>query len=426
MIRERHQLAAFLNMGLGKTAATLTALLDLGMPRTLVVAPAQVTNLGVWEREAGAWEHLAGLRLSPLTHGVEGRRLALATASEIEVVSYNNFAWLCDAVDLEARYQAIVFDELSKMKTPGATWFKRMRTRSGKIPIRVGLTGSPLGNHLKDIWGELYAVAGDKPLGSSMIRFLMTYFTAIPIGEHVSMWTPNFGAAELIFERIRPWAFSLDSSAVRLPEVIPNPVFVELPRNVRAMGDEMAHELKTKLASGVELITISSGVRAQKWRQMAGGAVYVDGGEWEAVHDGKLDALGLALDELQGEPALIGYWYRHERERILDRFPQAKELDEDSMEEWNAGKIEMLLIHPASAGHGLNLQHGGHNLIWFTLPWSWELYTQTCGRLARPGQKSGFVVSTALCAGSADAAVLQALHEKSVGESNLMSTVRIT
>lgn len=421
------QTAAFVQMGLGKTIGTLTALLDRGMPRTLVVAPARVAELDVWGQEARRWGHTAGLHVRRIVGDPKTRRWKLADVStDIDVISYNNFAWLCDEVDLGQRYGAIVFDELSKMKTPGATWFKRMRTRTPRIPIRYGLTGTPVGNHLIDVWGEMYAVALDEPLGPSKVQYAMQYFTAIPVNEHARMWVPNYGAEELIFKRIRPWCFSLNpGDAPPLPGVVPNPISVELPAEVRRLGDELTHELRARLASGEDLVAISSGTRAQKFRQLAGGAVYLDEERWEEVHGAKLAALGEVLDELQGQPVLIGYWYRHERERILREFPQVRELNALNVELWNQGKVEAMLIHPASAGHGINLQGGGHNITWFTVPWSWEMYSQTCARLARHGQRSRFVMSHVLCAGAADVAVLQALHEKKWTDQRLKDYVEV-
>lgn len=420
------QTAAFVQMGLGKTISTLTALVDQGMPKTLVVAPARVAELDVWGQEARRWEHTKDVRVARLVGPQRKRRDMLKVNADVEVVSYNNFTWLADELDLDAHYEAIVFDELSRMKHPGSTWFKRMRTRTSEIPIRYGLTGTPIGNHLIDLWGEMYAVALDKPLGGSKVQYAMQYFTAIPVNEYAKMWVPNFGADELIFDRIKPWCFSLDpKDAPPLPGVTPNPVFVEVPREVQRMSDELAHELRTRLHSGEELVAITAGTRALKFRQMASGAVYTSGESWEEIHRGKLDALREVLDELQGEPTLIAYWYRHERERILREFPGVRELTAENVEAWNRGEVEAMLIHPASAGHGINLQYGGHNIVWFTVTGVWEWYAQTCARLARHGQVSPFVMAHVLCAGAADLAVLQSLHEKYELDRKLLDRVEV-
>lgn len=425
----RKQVAAFVPTGLGKTISTLTALVDLGSPKTLVVAPARVVEMDVWGKEARAWDHTCRNAVCPLVGGPVDREILLASSeAEVEVISYNLLPWLCEAVDLEKRYGAIVFDELSMLKHPGSTRFKRVRTRTMEIPIRIGLTASPRGNHLRDLWGEMYAVAGEKPLGPSKVQFDMTYFTAYPIAENVSGWTMNHGAEELIFERIKPWAFSLDPADAPKWPIHVNPVHVPLPKYVEDLSKRLAQELEIKLASGTDLIALSAGSRVSKLRQMAGGAVIADTvtGEWEEIHDEKLAALEEVIEGLQGEPALVAYWYKHERERILKRFPQARELKSRADEEaWNRGEIEMLLVHPASVGHGINLQFGGHNIVWFTIPWSYEMWQQTNGRLPRPGQVSPFCMATVLLAGETDRAVLGSLTEKRDGQDRLIKAVEL-
>lgn len=420
---ERKQVAEFVPVGMGKTICAETALLDLGMPRSLVVAPPRVARR-VWTDEAAAWEHTKDIRVNVLAGTPEQRAIRIMHRSDIDVISYELFPWLCDQVDLEKRYGAVVWDELDKMKSANATRFKRMRTRTEKIPIRFGLTGTPVGNHYLNLWGEMFAVAGEKPLGPSKVLYAMQYFTAYEITEYVKGWSLNYGADGLIQERIKPWTFSLDpADAPKLPPIKFNPIHVELPKAARDLSDELARELRVQFANGAELIALSNTVRAEKVRQMAGGAVYLNDGEtWEPVHEEKLDALGDLIDELQGEPLLVFYWYRHELDRILKRFPQAQKLDEDR---WNRGEQEVAVAHPGSAGHGLNLQFGGHNLAFYTLPWSWIMFSQSCGRLPRPGQKSPFVMGHVLLAGEADLAVFQLLDELKQLQDDLLLAVRI-
>ncbi len=413
--------AAFLNMGLGKTRSTLEALRQMKAFPALVVAPVRVAKT-VWKEEAAKWG--TGLEVVPLVGTGGERKKALAAGADIFTISYENLVWLMEEVDCDARFRAVVWDELSKMKHPGTRRFKLMRHRMMEIPVRIGLTGTPQGNRLEDLWGEMFAVAGAEPLGPSKVQFLMQYFHAIPMGEHAKRWDPNPGAQELIHERIKPWAFSLDASkAPPLPEVKVNVIEVELPRAVRELSDRLAKDLQVQLASGEDLVALSGGAVAQKVRQMAGGAVYLTtGGPWETVHDEKINALEEVVEELQGEPVLVFYWFQHERERILKRFPQAADLD---IETWNRRGQEIALAHPASAGHGLNLQTGGHNICWYTLPWSLELWQQANGRLARHGQPSPFVMAHVLLAGAADLAVLHALREKEAGQTALLDTVRL-
>lgn len=424
---ERPKVAGFLNMGLGKTVCTLTSLVDRGMPRTLVVAPARVVEMDVWGKEAGAWEHLRGVRVNSLVGLGTRRRQLMREGADIEVISYNLFRWLADEVDLERRYGAIVFDELTKMKSPGAGWFKYMRTRTPKIDIRIGLTGSPRPNHLHELWGQMFAVGLEEPLGGSKVQFLMQYFSAYEVAEHVKAWSPNFGAEEMILEKIKPWAFHLDPEDAPRWGLRVNPIEVPLPREIAKLSEDLAKELHVGLASGHDLIALSASARATKIRQMAGGAVYLDPvtQEWERIHDCKLDALEEVIEGLQGEPALVCYWFKHEKERILERFPQAREFSKESAEAWCEGKVEMLLVHPASVGHGLNLQTGGHNLVWFTVPHSHEMWEQTNARLGRPGQVSPFIMANVLVAGAVDLAVLAMLEEKREGQDRVKRAVLI-
>jgi hypothetical protein len=424
-IVESEQIAAFVNMGLGKTISTLTALLEMDAFPALVVAPARVAR-NVWRQEAAKWEHTKHLEVVRLTGDAKSRLADLQTPAHIFVISYENLIWLMENYDM-GQFKAIVWDELSKMKHPGARRFKLMRNRMMDIPIRIGLTGTPVGNHLIDLWGEMFTVAGEKPLGPSKVQFAMQYFTAIPVGEHAKMYLPQAGAQEMIFERIKPWCFSLDpSDAPKLPPVVVNEIELELPKKARDLSAELARELRVELDSGAELLALSSGTVAQKVRQMASGAVYTDlEGRWEEIHTAKLDALEDVLDELQGEPVLCFYWYKHERERILKRFPQARELSDFTLDAWNKRKVELMIAHPASAGHGLNLQGGGHNVVWFTLPWSLELWQQSNGRLARHGQASQSVMAHVLLAGDTDDAVLSVLRSKDQMQQALLDHVRI-
>lgn len=420
-IKDDPCVAAFVGIGYGKTGGTLTALVDMGMPKTLVVAPKRVAKR-VWNAEAAIWEHTKSVRVNSLlgdgyaTLPPDKRLIRLMHKSDIDVISYDLFKWLTEQVNVNKYYQAIVWDELDKMKTPSAGWFKAMRYHTEEIPIRIGLTGEPTGNSYRNLWGEMFAVAKDKPLGPRFVDFLMTYFTAYPVAENVKAWALNYGAAEKILSRIKPWAFSIDSKdAPPLPPVQVNPIYIDLPKYVKDLSAELARELRVWMKSGVELEALSTSTLATKVRQMAGGAVYIDlakgFGPWEEVHTEKLDALEDIVDELQGKPVLVFYWFKHELARLLKRFPQARvikgKLEED---EWNAGKIEIGLMHPASAGHGLNLQFGGFNQVWYTLPWSWIFYSQANGRLPRPGQLSPFVMSHCLLAGDADTAILEALR----------------
>lgn len=415
----------FMGIGTGKTISALTALVDRGMPKTLTVAPMRVARR-VWSEEAALWEHTKDVRVNNLMGTPAQRLIRLSHRSDMDVISYELLEWLAATVNLNKYYQAIVFDEGQKMKTAGASRFKRMRYDAMQIPIRMLLTGHPVGNHYKDLWAEMFAAAGELPLGPSKVLYLMQYFTAYEIDEYVKGWGLNYGADKLIHERIKPYAFSLDPALTNKWEIKFNPVTVDLPKKVYTLAEELERELRVQLASGFELLALSSSARSMKIRQMAGGAVYTEPGRWEEIHTEKLDALEDKIDELQGEPVLVAYWYQHELERILKRFPDARVLrtrkDED---DWNARKVEIMCIHPASAGEGLNLQFGGHNIIWFTLPWSFNFFSQLNGRLPRPGQKSPYIMISALLAGPVDAYVLQYLREQEKADRATREAVQI-
>ena len=421
-------------MGLGKTAIALDALVQLKPKRTLVVAPAKVVERGVWELEAEAWGHIAHLRVIPLLGDPDTRRRMLGEGADVEVVSYENLVWLLGERAL-GDYDAIIFDELSKMKSCSSARFKAVRKCLDDVPIRFGLTGSPVGNHLLDLWGEMYAVAGEAPLGSSFSRYREQYF--VPVNpyapRHMMTWElrrPEDEAA--IHARIRPHAYALDErlAADLLPELRVSEVHVELPAKVRKLGDDLTERCVAELESGVSLVAANRSVASAKLRQLASGAVYTDPLDetkpWEELHDLKLGMLREALDEQQGAPVLCFYWYQHERTRILAAFPEARTADDaGALDAWDRGEVPLLLAHPQSAGHGLNLQHGGSTVVWFSLPWSHELWEQGNGRLVRRGQRSPFVGCVVLSVGDMDAYVLEVLRDKGATQSRLARAVQV-
>lgn len=433
-----NQLMLLLEPGYGKTATTLTALRDLGAWPALVVAPARIAKR-TWAQEAAAWEHLRNVQVTGITGPPERRRRLLGEDSHVEVVSYENLFWLSEEVSLNRRYAAIVFDELSKMKSAGTKRFTRLRApKSGcmGIPVRVGLTGTPVGNHLLDLWGETFMVAGAKALGPTFTDFREHYFEPTDYMQRVwALKGKETGdlalAARLekeIHLRVKPWAFVTEASAaVAIPPVVVNPIAIDLPASVARMHEELERELFTTLPSGDELEALSKSSVAMKLRQLASGAVFKDqfSEKWEEVHAEKLDALEDLLDELQGAPLLCFYWFTHERARLLKRFGKRARLIETPADEdaWNRGEVELGLAHPQSAAFGLNLQLGGHNVCWFALPFSWELFKQGNGRLARPGQLAARVNAHVLTCGQLDARVRLLLEEKARVEGALYASL---
>ncbi|HEU4440154.1 MAG TPA: SNF2-related protein, partial [Methylomirabilota bacterium] len=389
---ERKRLALFLAPGDGKTAVALTALADLEAWPALVAAPAAVAE-ATWRDEAARWDHLQNLEVVSVVGSAAERRRALHDGfAHVEVVSYENLKWLSDEVDLGARYRAIVFDELSKMKHPGTGRFRRLRARAERIPVRLGLTGTPVGNHLLDIWGEMYMVAGAAALGPRYGDFRDQFFEAK--GWKWKTYEPRPWAAKRVRELIAPFAYSLPPQPEARCELRVNELRVAMPAEAAALSERLVKELWATLPSGADLEALSASTVAVKLRQVSSGAVYLrppkaddpgGKGPWEEVHGAKLVALGELLDELQGEPLLVFYWFGHELERISAMLrrrgvPFRRLESASDVLEWNRGGLEVLLAHPQSGGYGLNLQGGGHHVAWFALPWSHELWTQANAR----------------------------------------------
>lgn len=421
-ITSRRQQAILIKPGLGKTSIALTALSDLGVSQTLLFAPASVVEMDVWGAEAARWEHLQSFTVVPVVGNPEERieifRETFGVKDCVLVLSYNNLVWFTQKFGrCPGRFGALVFDELSRMKAPGTKWFRAARTWLKDIPIRIGLTGTPVGNHLQDLWGEMYSVANVLPLGPTFGDFQREYFApAYRVTPSIWKWLPRPGAQALIQERCKPFAFSIAPTRGPVqPLVKVNEVTVTLPDRVKKLAEVFTKQLRVELESKEELLACSATVVAQKLRQFASGAVILDTvtGKWESLHDEKIKAVSELMEEQQGDPVLLFYNYIHEKERLQKRFPMARLLaTREDMEAWNRGEIELAISHPQSTGFGLNLQEGGSTICWYTLPWSVELWEQATARLARQGQRARYVTSHVLLAGGVDQMVLAALRNK--------------
>jgi SNF2 family DNA or RNA helicase len=363
----------------------------------------------------------------------KARDLSLMLGSEIEVISYDLFMWLTENTKPD-RYDAIIFDELSKMKHPGTKRFKRMKAWTKKIEIRIGLTGSPMGNHWTDVWGEMYTVAGEKPLGPTKEKYLETYFKQVPRGERYIWELRDDGSDNNIISRIRPYAFSIKKPpGIVIPETITVELPVELPQRLREQEARLRREFETELDSGTSLMALNQSKLAAQIRQFASGAIYTgetgDTSRWEVLHDKKVEALRNIVEEMQGEPLIVFTWFKHEARRLsqeFDAFIMGEHADKlSTVDLWNARKIPMLVLHPQGSGHGLNLQKGSSSVFWFTLPWSRELYDQGNGRLARLGQPDPFVTSYIPLAGPIDRRVWSAVMRKGENEKLLTDGVRV-
>ena len=422
-IRKRPNLLLFLKPGGGKTASTLTA----GPFPMLIVAPIRVCET-VWAQEAAEWEHLHRLQFS-LIRGTPCMRLKrLKQKSDVYLINYDLLSWLMGLSSEERGYldgedgplsglKMLVFDEVSMMKSPGSKRFRAIRRHLANVPRRLGLTGTPTGNSLMNLFGEAFAVASDKPFGGSYTRFKQSYFfTVDPQGF---IWRPKHDAKQRILARLKHWA-----AYIRIPpaaQVMENQIHVPLPPKARKAINELTVRLTTEIG-GRDILAMNDLALAGKLRQLCSGAVYTDlDGDWEELHEAKINALVDLVEELEGAPLLVFYEFQHELERIMDRIDGVRVLSNESIALWNEGRVPVLALHPQSGAHGLNLQHGGCDMVWTTIPWSWELWTQGIGRLARPGQRERVTVHTLVAGGTIDERVRAALTQHGLTETETLT-----
>ncbi len=421
--------AILLDMGLGKTVITLTAIFDLTLDsflirKVLVIAPLRVAR-DTWPSEIEKWEHLKGLSYSLVTGTAEERIAGLKAKAQIYIINRENVDWLVNKSGLPFDFDMLVIDELSSFKSHQAKRFKSLVKVRPKVKRVVGLTGTPASNGLMDLWAEFRLLDLGERLGRFIGRYREDFF--IPDkrnGQIVFSYKPRAGAEEEIYRRISDITISMKGSDyLKLPELIINKVEVKLSDKEAKILDTLKKELIAQVGDE-EISAINAAALSNKLLQMANGAVYGDEGEVVYIHDRKLDALEDLIEAANGKPVLIAYWFKHDLERIKRRFQVAKLDTPQSIKAWNDGDIALAAIHPASAGHGLNLQSGGSTLIWFGLTWSLELYQQTNARLWRQGQKDTVVIHHLLAKGTIDEQVMKALIKKETSQESLIDAVK--
>ena len=421
--------AILLDMGLGKTVITLTAIFDLTLDsflirKVLVIAPLRVAR-DTWPSEIEKWEHLKGLSYSLVTGTAEERIAGLKAKAHIYIINRENVDWLVNKSGLPFDFDMLVIDELSSFKSHQAKRFKSLVKVRPKVKRVVGLTGTPASNGLMDLWAEFRLLDLGERLGRFIGRYREDFF--IPDkrnGQIVFSYKPRAGAEEEIYRRISDITISMKGSDyLKLPELIINKVEVKLSDKEAKILDTLKKELIAQVGDE-EISAINAAALSNKLLQMANGAVYGDEGEVVYIHDRKLDALEDLIEAANGKPVLIAYWFKHDLERIKRRFQVAKLDTPQSIKAWNDGDIALAAIHPASAGHGLNLQSGGSTLIWFGLTWSLELYQQTNARLWRQGQKDTVVIHHLLAKGTIDEQVMKALIKKETSQESLIDAVK--
>ena len=427
---ERNPISAILlSMGLGKTVITLTAVNDLlydyfDVGKVLVIAPLRVCT-NVWKQETEKWAHLQGLKVS-VAVGTEWERLAAFNIkADIYVINRENTQWLIEKSGVPFDFDMLVIDEISSFKNHQSKRFRSLMKVRPRVKRVVGLTGTPSSNGLVDLWAQFRLLDMGQRLGRFIGKYRTDYFLPDKRnGQVIFSYKPLPNAEERIYDRIKDITISMNATDhLKMPELLIVEHKVKLSATELERYDELKRDLVLTLTGG-EVTAANAAALSGKLCQMANGAVYGDEGEVIEIHDRKLDELEDLIEAANGKPVLVAYWFKHDRNRILKRFP-AEQLDSDeSIRRWNGGKIPVALIHPASAGHGLNLQAGGSTLVWFSLTWSLELYQQTNARIWRQGQKETVVIHHIIAKATIDEDVMAALAKKDTGQAALLQAVK--
>ena len=419
--------ALFLDCGLGKTVITLTAIWELlldyfDVRKILVIAPLRVAR-DTWPAELCKWEHLKGVEMSVVLGSERDRITALNRRANVYVINRENVEWLVGHCRWD--FDMVVIDELSSFKSHRAKRFKALKRVRPMVRRIVGLTGTPAPNGLIDLWAEI----GLLDMGQRLVRFISGYRDRFFMPEKrsremVYSYKPREGAEEAIYGLISDICISMKATDyLEMPECIYNRVEVAMNEKEKKLYQQLERDMLIPFEDG-DIDAVNAAGLSNKLMQMANGAVYDENGSVKHIHDRKLEALEDLVEAANGKPVLIAYWYKHDLERIK-KYVGAVELDTaEDMRKWNAREIPVAVIHPASAGHGLNLQAGGSMLIWFGLTWSLELYQQMNARLWRQGQKETVVIHHLIAKGTLDERVMEALEKKECGQSALVDAVK--
>lgn len=433
---ESHPVAAvFLDMGLGKTSITLTALNDLlfdyfNAHRILVIAPFRVAR-NTWSDEIEKWDHLKDLQFS-IAVGTESERLeALKQKADIYIINRENLQWLIEKSGVPFDFDMVVIDELSSFKNHQAKRFKSLMKVRPEVKRIVGLTGTPSSNGLMDLFAEFKILDMGVRLGRFIGQYRSSYFKPDKMnGPIVYSYKPMPGAEKAIYEKISDITISMKAKDhLKMPELINSKYLVHLSEKEKKKYEDMKAELVLALPEG-EITAANAASLSGKLSQMANGAVYADDESILSIHERKLDALEDIIEAANGKTVLVVYWFKHDLMRIEQRLAEKKipfqKLDSDaSIKKWNKGELPVALIHPASAGHGLNLQSGGSTLVWFGITWSLELYQQTVARLYRQGQSEGTVTNIHIVTkDTIDERIMKVLLEKDKTQSALIDAVK--
>ena len=464
-ILNHHSSGIFVEMGLGKTIATLTAVSRLmydsfEISKVLVIAPKFVAE-NVWSSETDKWEHTRFLRLSLVTGTEKQRKAALNAAADIYIINRENVVWLVNHYGSLFPFDMIIIDELSSFKSPKAQRFKALRHTLPGIKRIVGLTGTPAPNGLIDLWSQIYLLDQGESLGKRLTLFRDKYFTpGRRNGPIIYDYKIKAGADQLIHQAISGICISMKSSDyLELPSRIDHYIKVRLDKDTMKKYADFEATLMLELINGQEITAVNAAVLSGKLRQFANGAVYDENKNFIIIHDAKLEALKELVEQANGNPVLIFYEFRHDLIRIMQTLKEfhpnilngspslffkergpggefftskssspnyqiVKLSNSQILQDWNKGKIPILLAHPASAGHGLNLQSGGNIIIWFGINWSLELYQQANARLHRQGQSRPVNIYHLISENTIDEDVIKSIASKASGQESLMQAIR--
>lgn len=419
--------ALMLDMGLGKTVITLTVIWILlfdyfEFSKVLVVAPLRVAQ-DTWSKECEKWDHLKGLRISKILGTEKERRAAIVRKADIYIINRENVEWLCK--NCKFNFDMVVIDELSSFKSPTAKRFKALRKVRPKVKRIVGLTGTPAPNSLMDLWSQINLLDMGERLGRFIGNYREQYFVPDKRNQQVIFsYKPREGAEEQIYNRISDICISMKAcDYLKMPERIDNVIEVKMSEKEKLLYKKLENEMLLPFSDG-DIDAVNAAALSNKLLQMANGAIYDEFKAVKNIHSRKLDVLEDLIEAANGKPILIFYSYKHDKERIRERFEVTEILSSNDITKWNKGEVKVAIAHPASTGHGLNLQAGGSTVIWFGLTWSLELYQQANARLWRQGQKETVVIHHIVSKGTIDEEVMNALQKKQMGQDALINAVK--
>ena len=421
--------ALFLDCGLGKTITTLTAINELmydsfEISKVLIIAPLRVAQ-STWKDEIEKWDHLNLLRYSIVVGDEKERLKALKQSSDIYIINRENVDWLVTKSGIDFNFDMLVIDELSSFKSNTSKRFKSLLKIRPYFERVVGLTGTPSSNGLMDLWAEFRILDLGERLGRYITHYRNEYFLPDKRnGVVIFSYKPQPHAEERIYRRLADMTISMKSTDyLKMPELILNDIKINLDEEDQIKYKKFKKEMVMTIQEK-EIDAINAASLSNKLIQLANGSIYDDDKKFYEIHNKKLDKLEEIIESANGKPVLVAYWFKADKERIEKRFKVREIKTADDIKQWNMGMINLALIHPASAGHGLNLQSGGSTLVWFSLTWSLELYQQTNARLYRQGQKNTVVIHHLITKNTIDKDIMKSLKRKDKTQEALMRAVK--